>query len=192
MRKGIMHSRHLKFAPRLVTVASLLVACAASQAQTMKPGLWEIRQQMQLDPEMQAQMDQARQQMASLPPEQRKLMESMMAQRGMSVDMGSGGTALKVCVSKEQAERSEPPIDDKSDCKHDTKRSGNVIHMRFECSDPPSKGEGDVTLESAQAYSMKMRMTSQHDGKPQTVSMNGTGRWLGAACGDIKPSSTTR
>ena len=34
---------------------------------------------------------------------------------------------------------------------------------------------------------MKMRMTTQRDGKPQTMSMSGRGRWLAAECGDIKP-----
>lgn len=187
-----MFSRRLQLRPRLVALASLVVVCTASQAQNMKPGLWEIQQQMQLDPALQAQMDEARQQMAAMPPDQRKAMESMMAQRGMSIDLKGGGTTMKVCVSKEQAERDEPPVTDKGDCKHDIKRSGNVVHTRFECSNPPSKGEGDVTLTSPQAYAMKMRVTSQRDGKPQTMTMNGTGRWLGADCGNIKPSGTAR
>lgn len=158
----------------------------------MKPGLWEIRQQTQLDPAQQAQRDEAREQMAALPPEQRKMMESMMAQRGMSIDMTGNGMTMKVCVSKEQAARDEPPIDEKGNCKHDVKRNGNVIHTRFECSDPPSKGEGDVTITSPQAYAMKMRVTTQDDGKPQTMVMNGTGRWLGADCGNIKPTDAAR
>lgn len=187
-----MVSRRLQSRPRIVALAALLVICTASQAQSMKPGLWEIRQQAQLDPEMQAQMEEARKQMAAMPPEQRKMMESMMAQRGMSIDMAGGGTTMKVCVSKEQAERDEPPVNDKSDCKHDIKRSGNVVHMRFACSDPPSQGEGDVTITSPQAYSMKMRVTTQDDGKPRTMAMNGTGRWLGAECGNIKPSNAAR
>ncbi len=79
----------------------------------MKPGLWEIHQQTQLDPAQQAQMDEARQQMAALLPEQSKRMESMLAQRGISIDMTGNGMTMKVCVSKEQAERDEPPFDEK-------------------------------------------------------------------------------
>ncbi len=36
---------------------------------------------------------------------------------------------------------------------------------------------------------MKMRVTTQDDGKPRTMAMNVTGRWLGADCGNIKLSS---
>lgn len=190
--ENTMNSRRLQLRPHLVALASLFLVCTASQAQSMKPGLWEIKQQTQLDPALQAQMDQARQQMAALPPEQRKMMESMMAQRGMSIDMAGGGMTMKVCVSKEQAEHDEPPVDEKGDCKHDIQRKGNVIHTRFACSNPPSEGEGDVTITSPQAYSMKMHVTTQDDGKPRTMTMNGTGRWLGTDCGNIKPSGTGR
>lgn len=187
-----MVSRCNQFTPALVAFATSLMVCTAGQAQSMKPGLWEIRQQTQLDPEQQVQMEEARKQMAALPPDQRKMMESMMAQRGMSIDMAGGGTAMKVCVSKEQAERNEPPVNDQNDCKHDMQRKGNVIQMRFECGDPPSKGDGNVTITSPQAYSMAMRVTTQRDGKPHTMNMNGTGRWLNADCGALKPVGATR
>lgn len=177
----------------LVALAILALPCAASRAQGIRPGLWEVRQQPQLDPAQKAQMDEARQQMAALPPDQRKMMESVMAQRGMSVDItGGGGATMKICVTPEQAQRDAPPVNDSADCKHTLQRDGKVLHTRFECTKPPSHGEGDITLNSPEAYSMKMRVTTQRDGRPQTMSMNGEGRWLAAECGDIKPRTATR
>jgi len=174
--------------------ANLSVALAAfalaggAAAQSMKPGLWELRQQRELDPQMQAQMDEMRQQMAALPADQRKMMESMMAQRGMSIDGGAGTTA-KVCITKEQAERDALPVDDRGgDCRHDAKRSGAVIRMRFECTKPPSKGEGDITIAGPEAYSMQMRVTSESEGRPVTMVMMGQGRWLASDCGTVKPA----
>jgi hypothetical protein len=187
-----MPAHRIVSARALVALAILILSCVASQAQTMKPGLWEVRHQAQLDPQQQAQMDEARKEMAAMPPDQRKMMESMMAQRGMSADMAGGGMMVKVCVTKEQAERDAPPVDDRTDCKHDVKRDGKVIHTRFECSKPPSQGEGDITMTSPEAYSMKMRVTSQRDGKAQTMAMSGEGRWLGSECGAIKPRIATR
>ena len=94
-------------------------------------------------------MDEARKADGGLPPDQRKMMESMMAQRGMSVDVtGGGGVTMKICVTREQAERDVPPVNDSADCKQTMQRDGKVIHTRFECTKPPSQGEGDITLTS--------------------------------------------
>jgi hypothetical protein len=175
----------------LFVALSALALAGGAMAQTMKPGLWEVRQQPQLDAQQQAQMDQARQQMAAMPPEQRKQMEAMMAQRGMSVDLAGGGTTVKVCITKEQASRDAPPVDDRGDCKQSVKRDGAVIHTRFECSKPPSKGEGEITLSGPEAYSMQMRVTSERGGKPATMVMKGQGRWLGTDCGNVKPRSVS-
>ena len=176
------------FARLFVALAAVALSAGAA-AQSMKPGLWEVRQQPQLDAQQQAQMDQARQQMAAMPPEQRKQMEAMMAQRGASVDLTGGGVTVKVCVTKEQAARDAPPVDDRGDCKQDFKRDGAVIHTRFECSKPPSKGEGEITLASPEAYSMQMRVTGERGGQPATMVLTGQGRWIGTDCGAVKPAS---
>ena len=168
---------------------SAVAFAGVAAAQSLKPGLWEVRQQPQLDPQQQAQMDQARQQLAALPPEQRKQMEAMMAQRGASVDLAGGGTTVKVCITKEQAARDAPPLDDRADCKQDFKRDGAVIRTRFECSKPPSKGEGEITLASPEAYSMQMRVTGERGGQPATMVLTGQGRWIGTDCGAVKPAS---
>ncbi|WP_431266072.1 hypothetical protein ACQ859_12630 [Roseateles chitinivorans] len=75
------------FAPSSLIAGVLLAAAAmTASAQDFKPGLWEIRQKPQLDPQRQAQMEQMQKQMAALPPEQRKQMESMMSQHGVSMN----------------------------------------------------------------------------------------------------------
>ena len=153
-------------------------------AQAMKPGLWEITQKPQLDAEHQAQMEQARQAMANLPPEKRQMMEQMMNQHGVQMNLGAGGAiTIKACVSKEQAERHEPPMDDKGRCKHESSRSGNTVRSHFVCTDPASEGKGEFTFQSPERFSSKLSV--QRQGRHMSIS--GEGRWLGADCGDIKP-----
>jgi len=173
----------------LSLLASVLAAAlpAAAQTQMMKPGLWEIRQTPELAPDQQAKLKQAQEALAGMTPEQKAMMEKMMAQRGVSLNMSGGTITIKSCLSKEQAERNTPPVvDAKSRCTHDVKRSGNTIHTHFNCADPASEGDSDVTLTS-DGFTSKTRITTQRNGKTETVSISGDGRWLGSDCGGLKP-----
>ncbi|MDL5034187.1 DUF3617 domain-containing protein [Pelomonas sp. APW6] len=157
-------------------------------AETMKAGLWELSQKTLLDPAQQAQLDQARQAMANMPAEQRQQMEQMMRQRGVQLNLGQGSSAslsFKVCISKEQAERQQPPIDESGRCKHDGSRSGNTGRMHFVCNDPPAEGSGEFTFDGPGHYTSKMTIQTQG----RTISSTGEGRWLGADCGNLKPSA---
>src|SRR5258706_9311672 len=100
-----MKAHHL-----LAAAAAVAFACNAS-AQNLKPGLWEITNKMQTGSgQMEQQMAQMQQQMANMPPEQRKMMEEMMAQRGMKMGGGAGGgMTVKVCMTKEMVEKNELP-----------------------------------------------------------------------------------
>ena len=166
-----------------------LLACAAMPAveQNMKPGLWEIKQKPQLEGKQQAQMEEAQKQMANLPPDQRKMMEQMMAQRGVSIGMADGAISIKVCVSPEQAAKNAPPVSDKGNCKHDVTRSGSTTQVRFNCTNPVSEGESEVKVLGSDAYTTKTRITTQRDGKAETMNMSGEGRLLGSDCGTLKP-----
>ena len=93
----------------LLAVAALAWPLVAS-AQTppkMRPGLWEHGFSMASQSgELEAAMKQMQQQMASLPPDQRKMMQDMMAKQGVGI--GPGGNTVKLCLSKEDAERDSP------------------------------------------------------------------------------------
>ena len=164
------------------------MACGAS-AQSLKPGLWEITNKLQSsNPQMDQQMAMAQQQMANMPPEQRKMAEEMMARQGVKLGAGGpGGMSMKICMTREMAERNEIPSQ-RGDCKTTMlPRSGNTMKMSFACANPPSSGEGEYTFSGSDAYSMKMTVNTQVQGKPEKMNMAGSGKWLGADCGDIKP-----
>ena len=108
-------------------LGSLLMAWAlpaAAQTQ-LKPGLWEHSVQMGGDAQMEAAMATAQAQMAKMPPEQRQQMQAMLAKNG--VGLGAKPGAVRVCLSKEAAERGEPPQSD-GRCQHETlQRSGSTM-----------------------------------------------------------------
>ena len=161
----------------------------SASAQNLKPGLWEITNKMQsASGEMEKAMADAQREMASMPPEQRKQMEAMMAKQGVKMGAGGpGGTSTRVCMTKEMVERNEVPTQ-QGDCKTSKQqRSGNTIKMAWSCTNPPSSGEGHYTIVSPEAYTMKMTMRSAMQGKAETMNMDASGKWLASDCGNIKP-----
>lgn len=159
----------------------------------MKAGLWEITNKVGGSGEMGAKMAAAQaemqQQLAALPPAQRKQMEDMMAQQGMNIGAGAGGgMSVRICISKEMAARNEPPAPQQGNCKQEySQRSGNTTRFKFVCTNPPSSGEGEMTMHSAESYTMKMTTSSQVKGRPEQMSMDARGKWLSNDCGSIKP-----
>ena len=177
-----MDSKHV------LCVAALALTVLGVGAQTQAPGLWEHTMNMKSKGgEMEQAMAEMQKQMAAMSPDQRKQMEQMVSGRGVS--MGSKGTTVKVCISKEQAARpAEPKLADGCTQQVD-RRSGNTIKFKFECSKPePSSGDGEVTFQSNKAYTGKSMVTTQAKGHAgQQMSMEMSGKWLSADCGDIKP-----
>jgi hypothetical protein len=80
-------------------VAGLLCAGAASAQQPkLEPGLWEMTMRVS-GTGMDAAMAQMQAQMASMPPEQRKMVEKMMAGKGVGV--GAKPNTVRVCITPE-------------------------------------------------------------------------------------------
>lgn len=173
----------MKF-PALLLIAGL---AGTAHAQTMRPGLWEFRQTPQLDPAQQAQLAQAQKAMEGMSPEQRRMVEQMMARNGVSVAMSGGVITVKACVTPEQAERNQAPIT-QGNCSQNSERKGNVIRTRFVCSNPASEGDATVTLRGETGFSNEVSIRQQRDGRTETMKVSGEGRWLGADCGSVQPA----
>lgn len=178
---------------QVLCLATLTLGALGANAQSTRPGLWEINSKMGGNPEMDAAMAQMQQQMAAMPPEQRKMMQDMMARQGMNIGAGAGGgVSMKVCITPEMAARQEMPTQTEGDCTTTiTSRSASAMKMNFVCKNPPSSGEGTYTFSGDTAYTMKMVMKSVENGKPQTITIDGQGKWLSKDCGNIKPMPMT-
>ena len=169
----------------------LLAASLPAHAEGMKAGLWEYRGTLSsASGEMEAAMAEARAAMASMPPEQRRMMEQMMAARGMEMSMGADNTqVMRMCVTEKEAEKFD--IQSDPECQQDIlERSGNRIKIRFSCGgESQSKGEADITFSDGRSFSGTVTVHTVEDGQRETMTLQQEGRWLGADCGKLKPRS---
>lgn len=182
-----------RLVPPLILAALLgttVNAFAQASAVKLKPGLWEHGFTMRSSSgQAEAALAQMQQAMASIPPEQRKMMEDMMAKQGVGI--GPKGNSVKVCLTKEDVERDTPPQE--PGCTQTSRRSGNVWQVSFQCKGPPpSSGEGQVTLQNPGAYSGNFTVRTTDKGKTETYQMSQNGKWLSADCGTIRPVPATR
>jgi len=180
--------------PRSIVSAAALALFAgafgpASAQQKMRPGLWEHSVSMKSQSgQMEAAMAEMQKSLASMPPEQRKQMEQMMAQQG--VGMGPKGQTVKVCVSKEQADLDNIP--QQEGCTQKVQRiDASTMKVAFSCKggpgQPPSSGEGTVTMQGPTAYTGQFKFKTQTQGKPEQIDMAQSGKWLAESCGAIQP-----
>lgn len=168
-----------------------LALCAAAAAQTLtarKPGLWELKTTHQGGPmaDAQKQMEAA---MASMPPAQRKQMEEMMRKQGVGV--GGQPGVMRICVSPAMAARQDfAQPDPKDNCQHKvTPVSSSEAKFSFTCKgdEGPSSGEGRLWNLTSEGYQSQMKLQSRHEGKPVTMDVQQSARWVGTDCQGIKP-----
>lgn len=173
--------------------AALVLSSFAGAAHGMAPGLWEHHVKFKSQSgEMEKNRADMQAQMASLPPDQRRRVEQMMAKKGMSFD--AEGTTLRVCVTKEQAERMEPLPMNKANCRQEVlSRTSSSMKIRWTCGgDDPSNGEGEMRFSSDKSFTGRAVVNSVRQGKPDRMDVESTGSWISADCGDVKPRGAVK
>ena len=180
------HASHLFAA----AVCAAALACAPAHAQDFKAGLWEINSKVQPGGGQLAQAVSAMQkQMAGMSPEQRQMMEGMLAKQGVSLSSVNGNSAVvKICVSKEMAAQRQLPMQTNGNCTQTRgAMTGNTMKVSISCANPPTTGDGTATFSSDSAFTASMHMTTQLRGQAETMAVDSSGRWLGADCGSVRP-----
>lgn len=165
-------------------IQAALILCLSwlpmlASAEQIRPGLWEFTGNMQSDDQAMPDMQQMLDQLKSMPPEQRQMMEQMMAKQGVKL----GGAGVQLCLSEEQAKARDVPLaDPNSGCTHEiTERSEDVMKFRFTC--PDGQGEGETRFDSDTAFSTQLK--GVYSGRQSN--MHSQARWLGADCGGLLP-----
>lgn len=160
----------------LVAAVATCLALPLYAGTGMKPGQWEITSQMDLGKNAP--------QMPQIPPEQ---LEKMKAMGITPPSMGIGGPrTFKTCVSKQDAESDQPPMDEHAQrsCKpQDLKRDGKRTTMKIVCTGE-MQGTGDVEFvaDSPEHYTSKFHMVGTSHGHAIDMTHSSEGRWLGASC----------
>ena len=159
---------------------SLCLLPALASAMDIQPGLWEVTSNnMQLGGQALPSMDVLLAQMKSLPPEQRQMMEQMLAKQGVQL----GDKGVRICMSEAQIKAQQIPMHDpESGCSSEvTERSADLWKFRFNC--PNGQGEGETRFVSDKAFTSEI--TGTFDG--QSSSMQSEARWVTADCGALQP-----
>ena len=160
----------------------------SAQAQASKLGLREVSSKTSGTPGADKAMADMQKQMASMPPEQRKQMEVMMGKQGSNLSGSGGAMVMKTCITKEMLAQSQLPMQTQGNCTSTTsEKTSNSMKFKYVCTNPTSNGEGQFVFQNDSSYTSKMTITDTAQGKPQTTTMEGAGKWLGSDCGTVKP-----
>ena len=159
------------------------IMIGSAQAQEIDPGLWEFKPNMNMPGmgDMSAQMAEMQQQLDSLPPQARAMMEQQMASMGLS--LGAGG-AIRVCISPEDAKGDEIYSGhNDGECTYsDVVRTSSLIKGKIACTDPQASGEFETRLNGKRGFTARMNMVSAEG----PISGETEARWLSADCGALK------
>lgn len=159
---------------------SLSLLPALASAVDIQSGLWEISSNsMQVGGQAVPGIEQMLEQLKNLPPEQRQMMEQMLAQQGVQL----GDKGVRICMSEAQIKAQQIPLQDpESGCSNEvTERSAALWKFRFSC--PKGKGEGETRFVSDKEFTSTLNGT--FDG--QNSSMQSHARWVAADCGGLQP-----
>ncbi|MFI8746407.1 DUF3617 domain-containing protein [Pseudomonas sp. NPDC077186] len=164
---------------RFALPLALCLSPVMASALDLQPGVWEVSSHnMQVGGQAMPGMEQMLAQLQNLPPEQRQMMENMMAEQG--IKLGAGG--VQMCLTAEQIAAQDIPLHDaESGCSNEIlERSDQRWRFRFSC--PDAQGEGETQFVSDREFTTKV--TGTYNGQPS--SMESRARWVSADCGSLR------
>ena len=155
-----------------------------------KPGLWEIQYSVGGgSAEDAAKMQEMRQRLAAMPPEQRAQMEQAMKRGGMGMTLGADGTptmVTRVCLTpQDMADESnlmKGVSKDHACTPQASQRSTTEVHIHAVCKGPDaafSEIDGRVYDIAPDRYALEMDIKSASRGNTH---MAQKARWLGPDC----------
>lgn len=174
----------------------LITFCSSAFAESssLKAGLWEIKPIRQVvdGRDMTAQMAAAQakmqQAMASMTPDQRKQMETMM--KGMGTNSPSAGSLARICISAAMAAKNAPMVDHEGRCAPaKVTRNGNKSTFEFNCTTNGRTmvGSGESTT-NGDTISTSVNMTMTDSKGHHTMQSESEMTYLGSDCQGIKPA----
>ena len=181
----------MKTRSRLLVAGLAMFSCAAVLAQPkIRPGLWDETITIKTDnAQANAAMEQMKEKLASMPPDQRAAIEKMMASRGMGATMGGAPNAMRVCITKEQIARGFTPDRDGRCSNVNVSTSGNVTKFDFTCASAHDNvtGHGTMTTMGDSAFAVTSVADSTSQKTAMHIQTDIAGKFVSGDCGDVKP-----
>ena len=177
--------RQRRVAAAVACAAAFVAPLASAQAPPLKPGLWEVQSEREVNGQK---TTSPANRMKSMPPETRARMEAMMKERGMA--LGPGG-ANRICMSKESLDSGQWQSQAQAaGCKTDYRtRTSSAWKWHASCPSMQSESDGEIAFLSPENYTVNVATTMTMHGEAKMSHMTMKGKWLGTDCGDLKPIS---
>ncbi len=167
-------------------VAALMAWGSLYAAPAMRSGVWESTTTIKTQSgQMEKAMAQMEQQLASLPPEQRKMMEQNMASYGVAKT--AKPNTYRICITPENAQRSYLPPSQGEQCSYKIlKQTPKTLHFSYLCKGShSSSGEGEYTFIGDTSYTGKLTSKTTVEGRTETIQMNISGKWISNDCKEL-------
>jgi hypothetical protein len=165
-------------------IALCLTAVIAAQAPMMdvKFGLWEITTKTNLGGAMPQMPKMSDADLAKLPPAQRAQIEAMMK------TAAGAPTTIKQCLTKEKYEKNSfAQQRPNQNCTQTiTKNTRTVLEANVVCTSPASSGTVHMEAASPTSYQGTVKSKSTERGREIEITIDMSGKWLAADCGDVK------
>lgn len=171
------------FRKTLILGLVCLLPTMASAGQIL-PGLWEVStNKMQVEGKEMPGMEAMFEKIKKMAPEQRQVMEQMMAKQGVRL----GEKGVQVCMSQEQVDSDNLPLlDTKSGCTQKiTERSDTLWKFEFTC--PNTGGNGETHFASNKAFNSKVNTRFKTETGEKTGTLESSAHWVSADCGTLQP-----
>ncbi len=159
----------------ILLCAAVSIPALGQAASPMKPGLWEVT----------TQSDSMRN-MPKISPQQ----AAQMRQMGINVpEMRNGGMVIKMCYTREMAERNEAPGQKEGDCQtRNMRQSGNTYSAEIVCNGSDMKGSGTIQgTHYPTSFESNYQFKGTAHGQPVNQQRKSSGKWVGVDCGNVKP-----
>ncbi len=157
------------------------VAAQAQTAPPIKPGLWQIHSEREVNGQK---TPDASERMKNMSPEKRAQIEALMKQHGVAA--GAAGMG-QVCYTRETLERS-PWADQQTDCKVSfSSRSATSWKWHTTCPGSGYGADGEAAFLDPENYTVKSTSVSKIGDKVRNSRTTITAKWLGSDCGGLKP-----
>jgi hypothetical protein len=167
----------------LAMLCLTLCAVAPAQVAPIKPGLWQVQSEREVNGQKAPDMSDR---LKNMPPERRAQIEAMMKKQGIDV----GGNITKICQTSEMLDSKNfaNPI---PDCKTTySSRTNSSWKAHTSCPQNHIESDVEIVFATPENYTVKTDSTIQTEGQTRTTHMTMTGKWLSNDCGDVKPVST--
>lgn len=191
--KGLRYPHGAKFLLSLGLLGGTIAWAADPVPMDVKTGEWEYTVTTQMTGMPQATQRQMPsippEQLAKMPPEQRARIEEALKQAGAMAGGKPTTTTSKNCIKKEDLAKMIPNGNKDQSCKVTLVSSSRTKQeLKMDCESNGIKQTGTVVVEALSSESTKfnLQVASNQDGHAMNMTVNGTSKWLGAACTDTK------